>query len=234
LIGILWILFYDILKKYNQLPVKSFKNFLKNNLWTLIIFIFSIIWIFSFQVVSNLAQWRRGPHVKGWLETKRQAILFPTDKSLEFLLWDKENSLKAINTLKKYKLSVFRENSSNKIIKLSGWNSDGWIGKNATVRVISGQKGTLLMNVYVPINIFSDIYKNSLVLQIIDDEKVINEQKFSVNYFDKGPINIIFNIPKNTALNLEIRLDKSYIPVNYGLGKDLRELGILIKSFDVK
>lgn len=235
LVGVLWILFYDILIKYVRLSRKSFKFLFIRNKWTVIIFIFSIFWIFSFQTLSNLAMWQRGPYVQQWLEVKRLALLYPTDESLEFLLWPKDDSLKAIEILKNHKLSVFREDAHpGKIIKLSGWNSDSWIEKSAKARITSGKEGNLSMNVYLPVEIFSKVYNNSLLLQVIVDGKIIEERKFSSGIFDKGPIDIVLDIPKNKTLNLELKLDKSYIPAESNLGKDSRELGILINKFDVK
>ncbi|MCX6726969.1 MAG: hypothetical protein NTY75_04175, partial [Candidatus Shapirobacteria bacterium] len=161
--------------------------------------------------------------------------LFPTDDSLESLLWPKKETLNAIGVLKKYKLSVFREDMySKKIVKLFGWNSDGWIGKNVMARVTSGEEGILSMNVYLPTEIFSKVYKNSLILQIIIDGKIIDEQKFSNGSFDKGAVDITLNVPKNETLSLELKLDKFYIPAEFDLGKDLRELGIIINKIEAK
>jgi hypothetical protein len=237
LIGILWILFYDVFEKYTQLSTKSLKIFFKNYLWTLIIFIFSIFWIFSFQLTSNLAQWRRGPYVREWLETKRMALIDQTDENLEALLWTKEESLKAIDILKKYKLSVFRDggyvDKQNGLVKLSGWNSDGWIGRDAKIMIVDSKEGILSMNFYIPADVFNDVYKNSIVLKIINGEKIIGQREFVVDSFNKGPIDVIFDIPKNEVLNLEIKLDKSFVPVNYGLGKDERDLGIIVNDIKV-
>lgn len=235
LIGILWILFYDVFAKYNLLKNKSLITLLKQHRWTINIFVFSLVWIFSFQIVSNVAQWRRGRHVKTWLETKRLAILNPTEESLEFLLWTKDDSLKAIEILKKHKLSVFREDAhSEKIIKIDGWNSDEWIGKSAKARINSGQEGILSIKVYLPTDTFAKIYNNSLVLQVVIDEKLVETKKFMNGSFDKGPVEIVVNIPKNSMSTLEIKVNKSFVPVNYNLGEDSRELGILINKLEVK
>ena len=47
---------------------------------------------------------------------------------------------------------------------------------HAKVIVNSGSEGTLSMNVFVPIEVFSKVYKNSLILQVFNGEKIIGEQ----------------------------------------------------------
>jgi len=235
LIGILWILFYDIFNKYHLLKNKSLILLLKQYRWTMIVFVFSLVWIFAFQTVSNVAQWRRGRHVKAWLETKRLAMLNPTEESLEFLLWTKNDSLKAIEILKKHKLSVFREDvHSGKIIKLDGWNSDGWIGKSAKARINSSQEGILSVTVYLPTDIFAKVYKNLLVLEIIVDENIVETKTFSNGSFNNGPVEIVLNTPKNLMSTLEIKTNKFFVPSDYNLGEDSRELGILVNKLEVK
>lgn len=234
LIGILWILFYDVLRKYIQSPIKRFRFIFGENRWSLTVFVFTIVWIFSFQIFSNLAQWRRGPYIKQWLEPKKVALLYPTDENLEDLLWTKEDSLKAIDILKKYKLNVFKENNSSNFVKLYGWNNDGWINKSARATIKSGLEGVILVNISLPRETFIKIYKNSLMLQFLVDGKTVKKQYLSSDSFDNGSIDVIFDVPKNQELNLEIKLDKSFIPKDSGLGKDSRELGIIVNKLEVK
>jgi len=234
LIGVLWILFYDIICKYSLLSKKSLKSLFNDNKWTVIILTISILWIFSFQIVSNLAQWRRGPYIHQWLETKREAMLFPTDESLPSLLWEKQDTIRAIATLKKYKLSVFREDIPvEKIMKLSGWNSDGWISRNARMRIMSGQQGILSMSIYVPPDIFLKDYKSSFLLIISNGGKLLVEHSYNKGSFDGGPVTISINIPRNELLNIELILNKSFVPAKVNDSKDMRELGVLIDNIKV-
>jgi len=238
LIGSLWILYFDLFKRFDVASSKSLKNVFWHNK---VIIILSLIWltlIFSVQSFSNVFQWIRAPYVYQWFEVKRQAILFPDKESLKTLLWNEQDCLKAIAVLKKYKLSVFRPSKigiyPGNIIKSSAWNPDGWIGKDAKVIIVSGKEGVLLMNTYLPKEIYSRIYKSSLQLIIILDGIAIKKYNFSKGAFDKGPVGITINIPKNKILSLELKIDKSYVPAQMNLGKDLRELGIIIQKLDVK
>ncbi len=234
LIGILWILFYDIFKRYDSFFDKSLKVFLNKNKWSLALTIFALLWIFSFQLVSNITQWNRSIYIQQWFETKRQAMLFPTDESLKTLLWPPEESLAAINILKEHKLSVFRDVSSKDIIKLTGWSLDGWISKNATAVISGAKKGVLTLNVSLPRNIYTKIYSNSIELDVVVNGVVVNSQDFSSGAFDNNPVVIASSIPKNETLDVEIRLSKSFVPVEHDLSSDSRELGIVVNKFEVE
>ena len=238
LVGILWILFFDILKKYVRLSKKSILFLYKKYLWTAIIFTFSIIWIFSFQFISNAYLWYRTQYVYKYCEEKRQAILFPTDESLKTLLCTKEESLNAIKILKKYRLSVFRPSKDiffpGNIIKSSNWNPDGWISKEAKAVVTSGEKGILSFLVFIPPNILTNIYNDSLKVTFLLNNKVVKINTFKKSMFDKGAISLYLEVPKNEVFVFEIVTDKSYTPLKYGLGKDERELSIIINKLNVK
>lgn len=235
LVAILEILFSDFLiKNKNNLTIKKMSIWISGNRFYFFSILASIVIIFFMSLISNINKWDRAKYEKEWLEAKRQAILFPDNKSLGLLLWDKKASLAAIEIMKKYKLSVFRQSNLDNIIKSSEWNSDGWIGKNARALLVSKDKGELWMSVYVPKVVFSKIYKNSLILQIIIDGRIMEKRNFLSGSFDKGPVSLTLNIPKNKILSLGLKLDKSYVPAKWNLGKDLRELGIVIEKLDVK
>jgi hypothetical protein len=234
LVGIVWILFYDVFKKYDDFFDKPLGLFLNKNKLIVGMCVFAVVWIYSFQAVSNVAQWRRAVYVKQWLETKRQAMLFPTNESLETLLWPKEKAAAAINVLKAHNLSVFRGIHSENIIKVSGWSLDGWIKKSATVMVSSGKDGILTIKVSLPEDVYTRIYKDSLILEVVANGVIVNTKDFAVGAFDNGAVDVISNIPKNETLNVEIRLDKSFVPVDYSMSNDSRELGIMINKIEVK
>lgn len=238
LIGILWILFFDILKKYIRLSKKSPLFLYKKHLWTVVFFVFSIIWIFSFQFVSNAYLWYRAQYVYQFYEEKRQAILFPTDESLKTLLCTKEESLNAIKILKKYRLSTFRQSKNiffpGNIIKSSNWNPDGWISKEAKAVITSGEKGMLSFLIFVPPNILANIYNDSITATFLLNSKDIKTMIFKKSTFENGAITLHLKVPINEVFVFEVKTDKSYIPLKYGLGRDERELSIIIDRLNVK
>lgn len=238
LIGILWVLYYDLLKRIDLTSSKLLPNFIGRNKWTVTITAFSLFVIFSAQGISNIFQWRRGPYVFQWLEVRRQAILFPDKESLKTLLWDEQNSLKAIAVLKKYKLSVFRSNKKNiypgSIIKSAAWNSDGWISREAKAIIVSGKDGVVSFKIFVPPGIFSEIYNNSLKVTFLLNSKVIKIENFNKYTFDNGAVTLNLKIPKNIIHNFEIKTNKSYVPSKYKISKDVRELSVLIYKFNVR
>jgi hypothetical protein len=235
LVGSLWILYFDLFKRFDVTLSKSVKNIFQHNK---LVITLSLVWltiIFSVQIYSNAFQWIRAPYVYQWYTVKKKAILFPSKESLKTLLWNEQDSLKAISILKKYKLSVFREVSHlEPINKLSGWYDDGWIEKNSYSQIISGNEGLLLINAYLPKEIYSKVYNRSLQLIIILNGIIIKKFDFSNTAFDKGPISIILNIPKNKILSLELKLDKSYVPSKMNMGNDTRNLGIVIQKLNVR
>jgi hypothetical protein len=106
LIGLLWILAYDLLVGDGRARVSS------RYTWThranALVAVAGMVGVVAVQTYSNFAQYERAPDVRQWLEVKRQIMLDPAGRSLEPLLWDDVGSLHAIEVLKKHRLSVFR------------------------------------------------------------------------------------------------------------------------------
>ncbi|MDD4937786.1 MAG: hypothetical protein PHX34_02095 [Candidatus Shapirobacteria bacterium] len=235
LVGCFIILFYFLFRRktLEKIKIISLKNFS-----IIVIFLFVI----SCQIMTITNEWVISPYRKNFYKKLEIMALNLDNYSKDDLsLFQAKNIDYIYNTfaiLKKYKLNVFKENgflSKQKgLIKLSGWNSDGWIGKNAKIMVVDSKEGILSMNLYIPIDIFTNVYKNSIVLQIMDSEKTIGQREFLEGSFDNGPVEVIFDIPKKTELNLDLKLDKSFIPSDYNLGKDSRELGVIINKIEVK
>lgn len=108
LVGVLWIIFYDLMKRYE--PRESIKSFVLNNWGNLSFVSISLLFIFSLTIYSNIHLWKRGVFVRQYLEVKRRAILNPEGKNLEeILLIPNQNSQEAIEIMKKYNLSIFRK-----------------------------------------------------------------------------------------------------------------------------
>ncbi len=235
LIGCFIIFLYSLFSKryFKKIKIISLNNFP-------IIVIFLFILICQFLTIVN--EWIISPHRKVFYEKLEVMALNLDNYSKEDLsLFQAKNIdyiFNAFAVFKKYELNVFSENvylsKQNGMIKLSGWYNDGWIGKSAEAKIISGQDGFLSIDVYIPVETFSKVYENALVLQIFINETKIKEINFWSNSFDKGPVNTIVDIPKNESLNLEIKLNKSFIPINYNLGEDSRDLGIIVSKIDIK
>jgi hypothetical protein len=68
-----------------------------------------LVIMLSIQSYSNLYMWKRSPYVKIWLEQKRQAMLDPSGKKLDLLLWDRQQTLETIKFLREHKFSAFRD-----------------------------------------------------------------------------------------------------------------------------
>ncbi|MDD5693583.1 MAG: hypothetical protein PHU86_03880 [Patescibacteria group bacterium] len=106
LIGVLWILYYLIFQAFlekNDLKVS------KGKIITICIVFVSVLLIFSTSTFSSYYQWKRGSSVKIYLINKRNVLLNPTDSTIDQLLWAKKDTYKAIEILKKYKLSSYRD-----------------------------------------------------------------------------------------------------------------------------
>lgn len=96
LVGVLWILTYDVLRlRVAAVPA-----------------ITCIAAILAIQTYSNLYMWQEAPHVANWLDQKREAMLDPTPEKLKILYWEEADSLKAIEVLKNHKLSLFRDTAT--------------------------------------------------------------------------------------------------------------------------
>jgi len=225
----MWILIYDLLMNINSVK-KIIKVFFP---------VFIIIFILGSQLLSTLVDWRRAPWVKKWYEEKILYILNPEKTNIDAfgytpLVVNYEQSINVISFLKKYNLNVFSNLDSKNIIKLAGWNSDNWISKNAKTMIVDSKKGVLVINLYIPVDVFTNVYKNSIMLQVMNGKNVLGQQEFLEGSFDNGSIEVNFDIPKETELSLDLKLDKSFIPKEYNLGEDSRNLGIIVNNIKVK
>ncbi len=231
LIGIFWIINFDILKSIDQ-KRKISPSFFYSNKKNLIYLVF-VGYILIIQLISNFFQVRRAFSERNYYEARRQAMLFPDDQSIDLLLWTREESKKAIKIMKKYHLSVFRKDLNEllykgDLVKLSGWYGDGWIGKSSRLIVRNKNKNKMNLKIRIPDEILNKIYKNSIWVTLFIDDKIIKKTLLTNETFKNESTNISLNIPKDKQFILKINLDKSYIPAEKKISADLRELGIII------
>jgi len=232
LIGIFWIINFDIFKTIGQKRKISLSTFYSNK--KILIYLIFVGYIFIIQMISNFFQVRRAFSEHHYYEARRQVMLFPDDQSLDLLLWTRNESKKAIKIMKKYHLSVFRKDLSElykgDLVKLSGWYGDGWIAKSSRLIVRNKNKNKMNLEIRIPNEILNKIYKNSILVTLFIDDRVIKKTLLTNETFKNESTNISLNIPKNKQFILKINLEKSFIPANEKISPDLRELGMIISE----
>ncbi|MEI8327613.1 MAG: hypothetical protein WCG02_00560 [Candidatus Taylorbacteria bacterium] len=231
IIGCIIIFLYSIFNRHSTSKVKMYSV-------TNLLILMSLLFVILSQALTIRQEWLISPYRKeAYNKMRLMALDIDAYSNDDMVLFQAKNSqyvIDTIATLKKYKLSVFREDIPvEKIMKLSGWNSDGWISRNARMRIMSGQQGILSMSIYVPPDIFLKDYKSSFLLIISNGGKLLVEHSYNKGSFDGGPVTISINIPRNELLNIELILNKSFVPAKVNDSKDMRELGVLIDNIKV-
>jgi hypothetical protein len=234
-VGVLWILFYDIFKRIDVGAQGSAKGKKLGVSFSIIM----IGYITCSQLYSSHHQWDRAKDVKGWLENKRLAILSPNAESLESLYLPHDESLNAIRILKKYKLSSFREhfkvldelkrssgNDLHSAKTISGWYSwEGsimWMAKESEAYFHTKKSGKMNLKGFVEkVNLPNKI-------SILLDDKEVYRSDISEPLVDIE----ISEVPVDSVVNLKIILDHAIVPAQAGTGGDLRELGMAVSSIE--
>ena len=228
LIGVLWILYYDLFR------VESWRN--KRSI---ILPALSMIFIFSTQGYSDFAQWRRVPYNHAWYEAKKEALLFPNKDSLNVLdlasFSTEDELLKDIRILRKHKLSCFYRNSPDRFsvtigndLKsarlLSGWYDwDGhsiWMGKQSESDFLTGPQGKCSISAYIP----KKFLPNAVTVVTDGTLNVRSKLREGSNEID------LDKLSPNAIVKLKIMVDKAFAPNRMGWGPDKRELGLLVSS----
>jgi hypothetical protein len=131
------------------------------------------------------------------------------------------NMLDAMNTLARAKLE-------------KGWferdKDVTWISKQAVAIFKSGNVGKVTVKGFVPVDIFNKVYNNALTISLLDDGRMIKKIVFTKTDIHDGYFQIEADVPANRLIKFEIRLDKSFIPLEHKLGGDVRELGVVIRD----
>lgn len=190
---------------------------------------------------TNLLEWKIAPFRKKYYENLEVMALNPKLYGKNELALFQAGSVDYVydgfDVFKKYKLNIFSKRMiifSKKIKKLSGWSSDEWVGKDVMAIVTSGKEGKLMIEFFLTKDTYKKVYDSSLKVEITIDGVVANTQYFGTEVFNDGPVDVTLSISKNTTSILEIKFNKSFVPMNFNMGNDLRELSVLIKKIEVK
>lgn len=158
-IGVVWILLHALAERIlhvhtGKICLAKFKS------WSVAFILAALAFIFVCHIPANIAQWRRSPYVRAWLEEKRSALLFPEffDPSIDVLYWPKEDLAKSRDVLKKYSLSSFSPkewgnivtDSHDGIIRSGDWYGDGWIGYKGYGVFMAREEGKISFEGYMP------------------------------------------------------------------------------------
>jgi hypothetical protein len=235
LIGIIWIIIFSLFCEK-----KNVRAFNKITALSILMFI-----LFG-QILTNIVEWKISPYRKLNYEKMRHMAISPEEyapEDFKKMFQTKEDLVfDGLKILKKYELNVFHDykigSTLETAIPIKGWyEKEGvtrWISKHAAARFKSGEMGKILLEGYIPIDIFRKIYNNSLQINIFADDKMIQNINFSEENIKDGLFHIEADVPTNKIIKLEIKLDKSFIPLEHNLGIDKRELGIVINDIQLK
>lgn len=234
-IGVLWILFYNYAKK----------STLKNK----IVYGLAVFFIVFVQLFGYYAEIQSIPHRRYFMEYPRNLVLAGKENIVASIgsgevrytpfYSDFENTMNALNVLEKYNLSFYRnlekvsdQSVFQNVTLISGWydsqtRSDGalyrWINKTAIADVQSGEEGMLIIEGFVP------PFNRDIEIKI-----VVNNQVLFTEIRPEGPFKIEQSIAKNSLLDIQIQTDKSTVLEKTGLGKDARDLSIIIYDLSAR
>jgi hypothetical protein len=183
----------------------------------------SLIFIFSCQIVANVAQWQRGPSIHAWMEEKRNALLFPqfVDNASAILLWPEDQVTTDRMILQAHALSSFSPQGLSDafadrpdgIIRSSGWYADNWISHHGYAVFNANSESNISFEGSVP----EFIPNNHIVVQLND--KVI----FAGNL--TRSVSTSFTGQEQKGLNvINVTCEKEVIPASLGINGDLRPL----------
>ncbi|MFA5160819.1 MAG: hypothetical protein WC421_01105 [Elusimicrobiales bacterium] len=201
--------------------------------------------LLAVQIYSSYRDWRRAPYVMQWFEGIANYALNPDGTVIDAagttpMRLSSEDSRRAIEIMRKYKLSVYRNRAAgqNGIITLgrdlhaaklvSGWHtwegSNIWMAKTAEAYFVSGPKGKMVLSAYLP-----DNYLPNKITLFADDRQI---GEYSLDK-GSGTVNIeVENLPQNAPVRLKIVMDRMFVPKTAGFGPDERELGLLVSGIE--
>jgi hypothetical protein len=99
---------------------------------------------------------------------------------------------------------------------------------------MGGEKGLLKFSVYIPGDVFSAIYNNSIDIEVFIDNNSVSTKRFSEGAFSNGPVICVFDVPKNKTFEFKLINSKSFIPSKLNRNADDRELSVLVSKIKVE
>jgi len=189
----------------------------------LIIFlVISLGFVFSVQIITNIAQWERGPAIHTYFEEKRSALLFPQyiNNASEIVLWPKDAFGKDRKILEDHALSCFSPSgltdafstNPDKIFRI-GWYPDNWVSRQGYAIFNAESESNISFEGYVP----EFIPDNHVVVQLND--KVV----FAGNLTSGASTSFAGQVKKGINV-VNVTCEKEVIPSELGINPDLRPL----------
>ncbi|OKP81749.1 hypothetical protein A3844_25550 [Paenibacillus helianthi] len=111
----------------------------------------------------------------------------------------------------------------------TGWyapesnGSGSWMGKEASVKLLAGQSGTLVINGYM-----TNYIESNEIAVLIDgveiDRQIVREGNFTFNV----------KVPFDKVIKVTLKAARTMIPAKLNINNDTRELSVLINSIEIK
>lgn len=184
----------------------------------------SLVFIFSCQMVANVAQWERGPSIHAWLEEKRNVLLFPqyANNVSDVLLWPEEEIAKDRTILEQHALSSFSPrggladvfaDSPDGIYRFSGWYSDDWIGCQGYAVFNSESESEISFDGFVP----EFIPTNNVEVRLNNYVVFVGDLAGGARTSFTGHLRKGINVVNVTS-------EREVIPASLGINPDLRPM----------
>lgn len=225
-LGVVWILLFAIISHLRSRSVKT-KDSRVPTRWQASIAMASLAFIFSCHAFANYCQLHRGPSVRGWVDAKRAALLFPefTDQSL--LLWGPTEVASARSILQKYRLSSFSVHSLNEtfsgnpdgLIRYNGWYADNWLGESASVVFWADNSDDVKVTGQLP-----------PFIAAAKIDVLLNESHLFSGELAAGQTKSFVGKARSGMNVLTIRTDRSVVPAAVGIGADIRPLSFFVQE----
>lgn len=222
LIGVIWILSIRIKINYSKKTLVSYG----------IVLALIISGIF----LTSLDEIRKSPYRKLAYENMRADAYYLNMQNWQQYQSTEELTINAFEVLKENKLNVFSDYKGKVLndigtsigqakIQSGIYKEDNnyWLSKSSSIQIKSGPLGKAYLEGYM-----TDVFSNNLIVIFINGQEVYREE------LQPGQLKLEFSVTPNSVLEMNIILDKTYIPNDLDLSKDERELGILVNKFNIE
>jgi len=191
--------------------------------------------------VSNIADWRRAPDVRSWLEAKVAYALSPAPRPVDqngetAFNASAADTEEALRIYRRYGLTFYRSSprsdeydsdvvvngKAGKGTRLGlGWygpeGNQRWIAGDSDLAFRTGPSGVISVEGYIP---------SFLAPNVID--LLVDGNSIASKHLEEGRFFVEAVASPNAAVALHIRLTKHLIPRDIGLSNDQRDLGAVI------